>query len=59
VFAIVTDLLLADGKIDARERRVLRRLAVNVDIRTRVAGEIHRRWSRLNGRSSLLSVTMY
>ncbi len=31
-FAIVADLLLADGRIDAQERRFLRRLAVNVGI---------------------------
>jgi hypothetical protein len=36
-FAIVADLLLADGKIDARERRFLRRLAVDFDMRTRDA----------------------
>ena len=39
-FAIVTDLLLADGKIDARERRFLRRLAVDFNIRARVASQV-------------------
>ena len=36
-FAIVADLLLADGKLDARERKFLRRLAVDFNIRARVA----------------------
>ena len=36
-FAIVADLLLADGKIDARERKFLQRLAVNFNIRAGVA----------------------
>ena len=36
-FAIVADLLLADGKIDARERRFLHRLAVNFRIPACVA----------------------
>jgi tellurite resistance protein len=39
-FAIVADLLLADGKIDARERRFLQRLAVNFNIRARVASHV-------------------
>jgi tellurite resistance protein len=39
-FAIVADLLLADGKIDARERQFLRRLAVDFNIRTRVASHV-------------------
>ena len=39
-FAIVADLLLADGKIDARERRFLRRLAGGFNIRTRVASQV-------------------
>ena len=39
-FAIVADLLLADGKIDARERKFLRRLAVNFNIRARVASQV-------------------
>lgn len=39
-FAIVADLLLADGKIDARERKFLRNLAVDFDIRARVASQI-------------------
>ena len=39
-FAIVADLLLADGKIDARERRFLRRLAVDVNIRAGVASRV-------------------
>jgi tellurite resistance protein len=39
-FAIVADLLLADGKIDARERKFLRRLAGDFDIRARVAGQV-------------------
>lgn len=39
-FAIVADLLLADGKIDARERTFLRRLAVNFNIRARAASHI-------------------
>ncbi len=36
-FAIVADLLLADGKIDARERRFLERLAVDFNMRARDA----------------------
>jgi len=39
-FAIVADLLLADGKIDARERKFLERLAVNFNIRARVASQV-------------------
>lgn len=39
-FAIVADLLLADGKIDARERKFLQRLAVNFNIRARVASQV-------------------
>jgi tellurite resistance protein len=39
-FAIVADLLLADGRIDARERKFLRRLASDFNIRARVASQI-------------------
>ena len=39
-FAIVADLLLADGRIDARERKFLQRLAVNFNIRARVAHHV-------------------
>jgi hypothetical protein len=39
-FAIVADLLLADGKIDAREWKFLQRLAVNFSIRARVASHV-------------------
>ncbi len=39
-FAIVADLLLADGKIDARERTFLQRLAVTFNIRARVAQQV-------------------
>jgi hypothetical protein len=39
-FAIVADLLLADGKIDARERKFLHRLAVDLNIRARVASRV-------------------
>jgi tellurite resistance protein len=39
-FAIVADLLLADGKIDPRERKFLQRLAVNFNIRARVANHV-------------------
>lgn len=39
-FAIVADLLLADGKIDARERKFLLRLAVNFNVRARVANQV-------------------
>lgn len=38
--AIVADLLLADGKIDARERKFLRRLAANFSIEARMATEV-------------------
>ena len=39
-FAIVADLLLADGEIDARERKFLRRLAVDFNIPARVASQV-------------------
>jgi tellurite resistance protein len=39
-FALVADLLLSDGKIDARERKFLRDLAVGFNIRARVASQI-------------------
>ncbi len=39
-FAIVADLLLADGRIDARERKFLRQLAVDFNIRAHVARQI-------------------
>ena len=39
-FAIVADLLLADGKIDARERKFLRRLAADFNIPARVASQV-------------------
>ena len=39
-FAIVADLLLADGKIDARERRFLQRLALNLKIGSGRATEV-------------------
>ena len=39
-FAVVADLLLADGKIDARERGFLRRLAVEFDIPAPVASRV-------------------
>ena len=39
-FAIVADLLLADGKIDARERKFLRHLAAHFNIRARVANHV-------------------
>ena len=38
-FAIVADLLLADGKIDPPERRFLQRLAANFGIDTRMAAQ--------------------
>ena len=38
-FAIVAD-LLADGRIDARERKFLQRLVVNFNIRARVANHV-------------------
>jgi tellurite resistance protein len=40
VLAMVADLLLADGKIDAAERRFLQRLAANFKIRTQAAADI-------------------
>jgi uncharacterized tellurite resistance protein B-like protein len=39
-FAIVADLLLADGEIDAQERTFLQRLAVSFQIRARVANQV-------------------
>jgi|SRR5690349_14323057 tellurite resistance protein len=39
-FAVVADLLLADGKIDGRERKFLQRLAVDFSINARVAGHV-------------------
>jgi tellurite resistance protein len=39
-FAMVADLVLADGKIDARERKFLRRLAVEFNLRARVASQV-------------------
>jgi tellurite resistance protein len=39
-FAVVADLLLADGKIDARERKFLERLAVTFNIRARMASHV-------------------
>ena len=39
-FAIVADLLLVDGTIDARERKFLQRLAVTFNIRARVASNV-------------------
>jgi hypothetical protein len=39
-YAIVADLLLADGKIDAQERRFLQRLAVSFNIDSRVATDV-------------------
>jgi hypothetical protein len=39
-FAVIADLLLADGKIDARERRFLQRLAVDFRIPTRMATNV-------------------
>ena len=39
-FAIVADLLLADGKIDARERKFLQRLAVDFNIRAGAASQV-------------------
>ena len=39
-FATVADLLLADGKIDARERKFLQHLAGNFNIRARVANQV-------------------
>jgi tellurite resistance protein len=40
VFAVVADLLLADGRIDARERRFLRQLAVDFHMPIRVATNV-------------------
>jgi hypothetical protein len=37
VFVIVSDPVLADGNIDARERKFLQRRAANVNVRARVA----------------------
>jgi tellurite resistance protein len=39
-FAVVADLLLADGKLDARERRFLQRLGADFKIPTRLATNI-------------------
>jgi len=39
-FAVVVDLLLADGKIDAGERRFLRDLAVDLNIRAHVVSQV-------------------
>lgn len=39
-FAIVADLLLADGRIDARERRFLQRLAMSFGIERGMATEV-------------------
>ena len=39
-FAVVADLVLAEGKIDARERRFLRRLAVEFNIPAPVASRV-------------------
>ena len=39
-FAIVADLLLADGRIDAQERKFLKRLAENFSIPARAAAEV-------------------
>jgi hypothetical protein len=39
-FAIVADLLLADGRIDARERKFLRRMAVDFNMRAGVASQV-------------------
>jgi tellurite resistance protein len=39
-FAVVADLLLADGKIDAKERRFLRQLAASLDIGSPVANQV-------------------
>ena len=39
-FAVVADLLLADGRIDARERRFLRQLAVDFHMPIRVATNV-------------------
>jgi tellurite resistance protein len=39
-FAIVADLLLADGRIDARERKFLRRMAVDFNMRAGAASQV-------------------
>ena len=39
-FAVVADLLLVDGKIDAPERKFLQRLAVSFNLRARVASHV-------------------
>ena len=39
-FALVADLLLADGKIDSRERRFLQRLAGNLGIPVKMATDV-------------------
>jgi hypothetical protein len=39
-FAIVADLLLANRKVDARERRFLQRSGVDFNIRARVANQV-------------------
>jgi tellurite resistance protein len=39
-FAVVADLLLADGKIDAGERKFLRRLAVDFNLRAPVVSHV-------------------
>ena len=39
-FALVADILLADGKIDARERRFLRRLASDLGMSVRMATNV-------------------
>jgi tellurite resistance protein len=39
-FAVVADLLLADGKIDSRERKFLQRLAVDFNMRAQTASHI-------------------
>jgi tellurite resistance protein len=39
-FAVVADLLLADGRIDARERRFLRRLAASLKIPAAAAANV-------------------
>ena len=39
-FAIVADLLLADGRIDTRERRFLQRLAIDFNIPARMASQV-------------------
>ena len=39
-FALVADLLLADGRIDAKERKFLRRLAADLNIGARVVNQV-------------------